>query len=132
MRNVLTVCLLLLAACKPAERPAPPAQPEPSASVSAPIPQRFQALGTEPFWSVEVRPGQLRYSSPENIDGTGFAATETGADGGTRWSGTLEGKPFSLLIVPGQCSDGMSDTVYAWKATLRWGEVSEQGCARER
>lgn len=92
----------------------------------------FQALGTEPFWSVEVLPGQMRYSDPENIAGTTFPVTEAQAGGGTRYSGSLNGQPVSLLVQPGTCSDGMSDTVYPWKAALTIGERTEQGCARER
>lgn len=99
---------------------------------AAPVEKRFQALGTEPFWSVEVLPGQLRFSSPENIDGTTFAATRITDGTGVRYAGTLDGKPLSLLIEPGTCSDGMSDTVYVWKAALTIDGRTEQGCARTK
>lgn len=130
MRRVAVLVLLALAGC---EGKAPIAATE---TASAPAPAMpampFQALGTEPFWSIEVLPGQMRYSNPENIAGTTFAATEARDGQGMRYSGTLDGQPVTLLVKPGTCSDGMSDTVYPWQALLTIGERTEQGCARER
>ena len=94
--------------------------------------KRYQALGTEPFWSIEVMPGKLRYTTPENLDGTAFPATESAQGNASRYAGLMDGKAVTLLIEPGQCSDGMSDTVYPYKAVLTIEERSEQGCARER
>lgn len=153
MRSAALLALLALAACKPAEQPAPPpgaeSQASPSASptptgspgpasrseptaTASPLPARMQALGTEPFWSIEIAPEGLRYSDPENIAGTAFAATAVSAEGGRRWSGTLAGEPLVLLVVPGTCSDGMSDTVYPFTATLVRAGRTLNGCARKR
>lgn len=90
----------------------------------------FIALGTEPFWSVEVLPGKLRYSTPDDIAGVTFAASHHSTPRGQVHAGTLKGAPFRLSIEPGQCSDGMSDTVYAWKARVTHGALVLQGCAR--
>ena len=125
MRSAAILALLALAACKPA------AAPGPAVTASA-LPQRMQALGTEPFWSIEIAPEGLRYSDPESIEGTTFAAQAAPAEGGMRWSGTLAGQPLRLLVVPGTCSDGMSDTVYPFKAVLVRGGQTLSGCARER
>ena len=92
--------------------------------------KQLQALGTEPFWSLDVLPGKLRYSSPDNLEGTQFTSTEAKDGKATRYTGQLEGKTVILRIEPGTCSDGMSDTVYPYKATFTWGERTEQGCAR--
>lgn len=109
------------------------AQPMATGSPEPAMPEKpFQALGTEPFWAVEVLPRQLRYSDPENIAGTAFAATESREGTGVRYSGTLEGQPLTLLIQPGTCSDGMSDTVYPWTAVLTKDGRRLQGCARKR
>lgn len=126
MRSAGILVLLALAACKPAQ---PPAAPVASADA---LPQRMQALGTEPFWSVEIAPEGLRYSDPENIDGTAFAAKSVAAEGGRRWSGELASQPLTLLVVPGTCSDGMSDTVYPYRATLVRAGQTLNGCARGR
>jgi uncharacterized membrane protein len=107
----------------------------PSAPLVPPPPgsgTRFQALGTEPFWSVEVIDGGLRYSTPENLKGTDLSA-RLALEGSARiWTGTLEGAAFKLRIEPGTCSDGMSDTVYQWQAALTIGDAALQGCARAR
>lgn len=94
--------------------------------------KHMQALGTEPFWSVEIRPGELRYSTPENQAGTLIASTVTSDGRRMIHSGEIDGKPISLTIEPGTCSDGMSDTVYQWKATLTIDDRTEQGCAQIR
>ncbi|MFM5949530.1 MAG: COG3650 family protein [Novosphingobium sp.] len=94
--------------------------------------KRYQALGTEPFWSVEIMPGKLRYSTPDNPDGIAFPASETALGTGTRYSGMMDGKAFAVTIEPGPCSDGMSDTAYPYKAVLTIEGRAEQGCARER
>lgn len=106
------------AAATPA-RAAPSAKPE----------RHFHALGTEPFWSVKVSPGLLRYSSPETPE-VSFVSTEVNDGKGVRYAGTMNGKSLSLLIVPGKCSDGMSDTVYEWRAELTIAGQTEQGCAK--
>ena len=130
MHRATLLALLALAGC---EGKAPIVATETAIAPAAVMPATpFQALGTEPFWAVEVLPGQMRYSDPENIAGTTFAATEAPDGQGIRYSGTLDGRPVSLLVEPGTCSDGMSDTVYRWQATLTIGARSEQGCARER
>jgi uncharacterized membrane protein len=109
-----------------AQTKAAPVKPPP---VAIPIPQ-FKALGTEPFWSFEVAPGKLVYSSPEKLDGVPLAARAAPDGKGFRFSATMDGKPVELKIEAGICSDGMSDTVYAYKAEFTWGDQTEQGCAR--
>ena len=94
--------------------------------------RHFQALGTEPFWSLEVLPGKLIYTSPEVQPGIAVTYTLTGQGKQLRYSGTLQGKPMVLTIEPGECSDGMSDTVYPYKASFTWGDRTEQGCARAK
>ena len=159
MRNAALAAALVLAGCDKAPPPKDRAETilitdgasaEPSADaasaasaatakssfkVAAPKPEpaklRFQALGTEPFWAVDVMTGKLRYSSPE-VSGITFASTEMKGGKGTRYSGTMKGQAISLLIEPGKCSDGMSDTVYQWKAALTIAGKTEQGCARAK
>lgn len=59
-----------------------------------------------------------------------FSAKEIKLGKGALYTGTMDGKVLSLLIEPGKCSDGMSDTTYDWKATLTIDGKAEQGCAR--
>lgn len=138
MRSALVVALLL-AGCQGAEPQAAAvaesmasaaARPSATPAVPALVKAHFQALGTEPFWSVEVLDGQLRYSSPDNPDGTSFAAVGRKAGDAYTYSGTMDGKAVMLFILEGTCSDGMSDTVYPYAATLTVDGKTERGCAR--
>ena len=115
-----------------AEKVTPQATVTPQAAAPAPAEQRFVALGTEPFWSVEVTPGQLRYSTPEDIPGAIFAAQRSADGASITYTGTLDGKAARLRIAAGQCSDGMSDTVYAYRATFTLADLELSGCARKR
>jgi uncharacterized membrane protein len=115
--------------------PSPPSPAAPAATVSPtllPATSRLQALGTEPFWSIETGDGKMRYSSPEELKGIAVDAVEETVGGAQRFSGQLQGKPVVLLVESGNCSDGMSDTVYPYKAGFTWGGKTELGCARSR
>jgi uncharacterized membrane protein len=92
--------------------------------------QRMQALGKEPFWSFEVIDKKLIYTSPETEVGVAIQSTFELDGNKMRYSGILDGKTVILVIERGTCSDGMSDTIYAYKAVFTWGEQTEQGCAR--
>ena len=137
MPSALLLAALALAGC---DRGPPPEKvatgeikaPPPAASPGpAPVPeQRFQALGNEPFWSVFVEPGRLRYSTPENIKGTDFPAKRAVEGEAQVWIGTFEGSQFTLRIAPGTCSDGMSDTIYVYTAMVAFAGQTLQGCAR--
>lgn len=92
----------------------------------------MQALGTEPFWSIKVEPDKLTWSSPDDLTGTSYAAVGKASDGGWTYVGTLKGEAAELVIQPGNCSDGMSDTVYPYSARFAWGAQRLSGCARKR
>ncbi|MGB7656261.1 MAG: hypothetical protein WBL74_12335 [Novosphingobium sp.] len=113
----------------PPPKPAVTAKPENTRPATTTL--HLRAFGTEPFWAIDIAPGQLRYSSPELQDGKAFAASSSPEGKGVRYSGTLDGKAISLLIEPGTCSDGMSDTVHKWTAALTIDGKTEQGCARQ-
>lgn len=134
MPRPILLAPLLLAACtqpQPQAEPSEAAATVPASAASSPEAwDRLQALGTEPFWSVEIATGTLRYATPENSEGTFFPA-ERSVDGARQtFTGTLEGKSFTLVIAPGPCSDGMSETVYPLSATRTLGEDVQRGCAR--
>ncbi len=91
------------------------------------------ASGTEPFWSLTVEPEQGRYlatySTPENIEGTTFAAGRFAGNNGLGFSGEVDGDSAILALTPGECSDGMSGRTYPYTATLALGERTLLGCA---
>jgi uncharacterized membrane protein len=135
MPSAVALAALMLAGC---DRGPPPekvttVEIKPAPPSPAPVPEQpFQALGTEPFWAVEVTPGRLSYSTPENQKGTEFPAQRTVEGEALVWTGTFEGSKFTLRIAPGTCSDGMSDTVYAYTAMVAFAGETRQGCARLR
>jgi uncharacterized membrane protein len=126
------MALILAAACS-----SETAETAPAAKAAAPAPvlagvdltQSVRALGTEPFWSVELNGREMVYSGvdhPERrapqpravIQGT-IAAFE---------GDTAEG-PLEIILTATECSDGMSDRTYPLTAIVRVGEESLTGCA---
>ncbi|MCA1661836.1 MAG: hypothetical protein LC648_06625 [Novosphingobium sp.] len=113
--------------------PTPVAAPsrEPPAPVAGlALPERFTALGTEPFWAATVAGGRLTYMTPEDQAGQTIAVEREDDADLVELRGTLAGKPLALTITKGPCSDGMSDVVYRWSVERRLGDDVQRGCAR--
>lgn len=133
MRSVLAVfTLLALAACSPAEEAAPTPEPSEPAPVLAGVDlgQPVRALGTEPFWSVELTGTELVYTTPEPPEQSapqprpvvqGTTATYV--------TETADGTALSVTLVATECSDGMSDRTYPLTALVKVGEATLTGCA---
>ena len=134
---------LALAACQPqapdgsvAQPPAdaPPVAEQPAAPPPAPaIPAAFQgdidAHGTEPFWAVKIREGQIEFSTPEaNI---AFPNKGGVVDGGKAvWESADGPRPIKVtLSEQAGCSDGMSDLTYPLAAEVALGGTTYKGCA---
>ena len=95
------------------------------------IPSQLIARGTEPFWAVEVDGGRLVWKTPDQPEGVAVSA-ERRVDGtGVRYV-AREAGTFELAIVPGPCSDGMSDLEYPFSATWRHAGRTWRGCALPR
>lgn len=94
---------------------------------------KISAGGTEPFWGLEIEPQPqgftAKYSTPDRPDGEPFAVTRFAGNNGLGFSGQWEGKAAILALTPGQCSDGMSDSIYPYTATLLLGDDTLYGCA---
>jgi uncharacterized membrane protein len=84
--------------------------------------------GTEPFWGGEVMGRTLRYSTPEDQDGSELAVERFAGRGGLSFSGQLDAAPFEMMVTPLECSDGMSDRTYPFTVTLKIGEETRNGC----
>ena len=105
----LLPALLCAAACAPIASP-------PAAS--------YRAVGTEPFWNVTIEGGQMRY---ERMGERGFsvpAPTPRTSFNGHRY----ETPRLTLDITHVQCSDGMSDRVYADRVMVTVGGETLRGC----
>ena len=91
--------------------------------------ERIEFTGTEPFWGGEIEGDVLRYSTPENIEGTRISVERFAGRGGVSFAGSLNGADFDLMLTEGECGDGMSDRSYPFVATLSLGGSVRNGCA---
>lgn len=137
MRRIvaLSVTAVLLAACSPeapgggeaqppADAPSAPADPSPPAETE---PIAISASGTEPFWRVDVTNQGFTLTRPDTP-----AQTLTGVEvtiAGDSINMVSAGPPaVRATFTKGECSDGMSDLKYPYKAELTWGAETLKGC----
>jgi uncharacterized membrane protein len=125
----------------PATEPEPPSSSASAAAPASPgacdrqgneaLPQlRLKAIGTEPFWGAEIRGRCVTYSTPEQPGGTRVWTRWTGTGEIGRWTGALNGSPFTLTTrAEPNCSDGMSDRRYPLAVELQVGREVRTGCA---
>ena len=85
-----------------------------------PAPADLTCFGTEPFWNINFGgDDSLRFSTPDSAQShpitSPLPVSWIGAEGftGLRFTWTRDATPVTALILPGQCSDGMSDRLYA-------------------
>ena len=95
-----------------------------SACVSTPIGgEPYGALGTEPFWSIEIDRRQMTYETPESRFSVP-APAPTPTPSGRRF----ESERITLEITPWVCTDGMSDNLYADTVTAVVDGTALYGC----
>ncbi|WP_423141240.1 COG3650 family protein [Parablastomonas sp. CN1-191] len=147
MRFAIALTLLLAAGCEPGttggDQPSPaapetsaaqapagrtPSNPAPPDMTPADLPPRLRALGTEPFWSADIVGDTVAWSAPDG-PGSTFAITRRATPEGAVLVGRLDQANFVLAIARRDCSDGMSDRTYRWRAVLRRNGQSLPGCA---
>jgi uncharacterized membrane protein len=87
----------------------------------------YRAIGTEPFWSVELNGREMVFTEA-NAPGVRIVDAQPQAIHG--FAGDIyQGPRINLNIVHGQrCSDGMSDRVYRDKVQVRVDDRSFEGC----
>ncbi len=90
----------------------------------------LRAVGTEPFWAMDITPATLRFSGadlPErSAPNPGFRLRGAAASWTAR---TAADEPLSVVVAQGNCSDGMSDRVYPLSALVTVGDKRYVGCA---
>jgi uncharacterized membrane protein len=127
------VSALVLAACSPE-----PAAPAPKASPPEPAPvlggvdlgQPLRALGTEPFWGVDLTGTELVYAGADRPEQRApQPAPMVQGTTATYEAKTGAGATISVMLAATECSDGMSDRVYPLSAIVRIGDETLTGCA---
>ena len=128
-----TFAALVLTACSPStEAPeAPEAAPAPAPDLAGvDLTRPLRALGTEPFWAVELTGSEMVYSGvdrPEQRAPQGEPAMQ-----GTMavWEATTgAGHPLKVTLTATDCSDGMSSRTYPLTAMVEIGGERLMGCA---
>lgn len=84
--------------------------------------------GTEPFWGIEIANGQASYADPQHPEPRSFAVARFAGNNGIGFSGDWDGVAVTMTLTPGECSDGMSDRVFPYVATIALGEETLRGC----
>jgi uncharacterized membrane protein len=110
--------------------PSPPSAPQGKRAAgeeNAPL-QAWRGFGTEPFWEARVDGDTLVFSTPEDQGGRRMQGRRVPSLVGYVFIGKDGGKDFNLGLTPAQCSDGMSDNRYAFKATFTYGDTTYTGC----
>jgi uncharacterized membrane protein len=143
MRIAIGTLMLALAACQPSSEPAPvvetPAmetQADAAPESTTPIvlggvdfSKPARALGTEPFWGVEIRPDELVYSGVDRPE-TRMANPGPRMEGGAVViPANAAGEAFTVTLRDADCSDGMSDRVYPLEAEVTYRGETLKGCA---
>ena len=115
----------------PSSSPAPSAAPTLSSTAAAIDPGRaIDAVGTEPFWALQIRPETLNFSTPEKpmrrAKNTGLSIEP----GMAVWMTTLPGGgAIKASVSVKDCSDGMSERRYPFTVALEAEGRTLKGCA---
>ena len=89
----------------------------------------FDAVGTEPFWAVKIRPAGLSLTRPDSpeISNPNPGVQLEGEQG--VWESSADGGRLVVRLTPGACSDGMSDRAYGYFAQVSINGEALKGCA---
>lgn len=128
---VLILGLTLVACSDPAPTgPEAPSAPAPTMLGEVDLNQPLRALGTEPFWAVEITPQDLAYTAVDAVE-------VRAANPGPTVQGTTavyaaaapDGTALVVTLIATECSDGMSDRLYPLTARVELGPETLNGCA---
>ncbi len=93
-------------------------QMQPSIWKNGALPASLRCIGTEPFWNITFADGKATLDTPdtepksyqiEQVNDRGFAEDRIRA---------VQAGALTAVIIPQQCSDGMSDRSYALQAII--------------
>ncbi len=117
------VSVVLLGACTPLS----PAEPGPATPrADEPAGPAYFALGTEPFWSLEITPATMRF---DEANAPGAQIVVATPDPQPSFNGRRYVAPrMTVDVTHAPCSDGMSDRRYADTITLAVDGRAFRGC----
>ncbi len=147
MGRVLPVVILVLSlcGCKPDGQrqgagviPAADAPARPNELTSAPISSLraeysvpMDVSGTQPQWTLKIRPGGLALIRPDHLEAVAVNPGPQIRGEVATWQAPAAGKSGALNVTlkPGRCSNGMSDKELPYQATVEVGGETLMGCA---
>lgn len=90
----------------------------------------LNCTGTEPFWSVSIKNGILKYNDPvlEKPMSLKVLSTQNAAGFSEGTVMIIKTKFTRLSAISGACSDGMSDDTYSHHAIFETNGVVLAGC----
>ncbi|NEX94800.1 hypothetical protein [Caulobacter sp. 17J65-9] len=136
--------VLLLCGCSDHESPSTPVEPAsapPETAAPAPAPaaaalagvdlgQPLRAIGTEPFWGLDVTAAGMALTGPDRPKTEAPSPKLTAQAAQAVFAGrTADGRDLTLTLTPGPCSDGMSDRTYPLTAVVTLAKETLKGCA---
>ncbi|MGE4321478.1 MAG: membrane-like protein [Sphingobium sp.] len=114
----------------PEYRPSSPDRAPSPARSPAPTPMpvdMYRAIGTEPFWTVDIRGTR---ATLERMDHRADHFTVSRTDDGRAIR--YRGDGFAMTVTPGPCSDGMSDTLWSDRVQIAFTAGVLKGCGGAR
>ncbi len=125
--------LVISVACQVRDSSPRPDSVSTATAPEMPSAEAWRAIGTEPFWRLEIDTTGLRFTTPDDTMGIRWPPLTPLARGDTlRWFGETERAAVEVGIWPGRCSDGMSDRVWPYQAAVRVDSTNHRGCAESR
>jgi len=129
--SLITLCTTVLAACDAplgSNESAPPPADAP-VTMGPDYGGDFDAVGTEPFWTLKVRAEGMTLDRPEHPKvATANPGVRADGDQGV-WDATLGEQRLVLRLTPGDCTDGMSDRHHGYSAEVWIDGETLRGCA---
>jgi uncharacterized membrane protein len=125
--------ILALSACSPpAEAPkAPDPAPAPAPVLAGvDLTRPLRAIGTEPFWAVELTGSELVYSGADRPEQRAPQTAPLMQGTMAVWEATTgAGHPIKVTLTATDCSDGMSSRTWPLTAMVEIGGETLMGCA---
>lgn len=129
---IVFAALLALTACQKqdAKDAADTVLPVAAQAVKSDFSGDFNALGNEPFWSVQIRSSSIVLERPDAKANSGVYAPPV-VDGSSARFSTVSaaGKALEVTLTAEPCVDSMSGFTYAYSATVKSGDETLTGCA---
>jgi uncharacterized membrane protein len=94
---------------------------------------QYRASGTEPFWSLSVIGGTLRFEAMDLEAPVEVSATAARVPGSAAmvWRGEGGGRSLELQLLPERCHDGMSGASYPFAAIVLLDGAELGGCGMQ-